>query len=114
MCIRKLRTDKILQELEHFFTSGWHAGDVRGFVESIYDDVRRRLSLYFEHVRQTLGECVVRRLLCSFIVIQIETRENMMAGIGPGAELEEEGGKEITSVLLLGVPEVEEEVGHQS
>ena len=37
----------------------------------------------------------------------------MMAWIGPGAELEEEGGKEISSMLLLGVPEVEEEVGHQ-
>jgi hypothetical protein len=37
-----------------------------------------------------------------------------MACIGPSAELEEEGGKEITPVLLLGVPEVEEEVSHQS
>ena len=114
MYIWKLRTDKILQELEHFFTSGRHAGDIRRFVESVYDDVRCRLSWYFEHVCQTFEERVIRRLVCSFIVVQIETRENMMTGIRPGAELEEEGGKEITSVLFLGVLEVEEKIGHQS
>ena len=37
-----------------------------------------------------------------------------MTGIRPGAKLEEEGRDETTSVLLLGVPEVEEKVGHQS
>jgi len=47
-------------------------------------------------------------------MVQIETREDMMAGIRPGAKLEEEGGKETMSVLLLSVPEVEEKVGHQS
>ena len=35
-------------------------------------------------------------------------------GIRPGDKLEEEGRDETTLVLLLGVPEVEEKVGHQS
>jgi hypothetical protein len=67
-----------------------------------------------EHVRQTFGERFVWRLVRSFIVVQIETREDIMAGIRPGAELEEEGRKEIASMLFLSVPEVEEKVGHQS
>jgi hypothetical protein len=52
--------------------------------------------------------------LTSFIVIQVKTREDIVAGIRPGTEPEDEGGKEITSVLLLSIFEVEEKVGHRS
>ena len=114
MNIWKLQTDKVLQKLKDLFTSGRSSGDVRAFVESVYHDICRRLSLNLEHVRQTFGECVVWRLVCPFIVVRIETREDIMAGIRPGAELEEEGREEIPSVLLLRIPEVEEKVGHQS
>ena len=108
------------RQAKHFSRAvGADARDVRGFVEGIYNDVRRRLSFDFEHVRQLFGERVIQRLLCSFVVIQMEAREDVMTGIRPqpSAELKEEGrmlGRmEITPVLLLGVPEVEE-VGHQS
>ena len=114
MNIGKLYPDKILQKFKHLFTSGRSSGDVGAFVEGIYDDVYRRLCWNLEHVHQTFGERVVWRLVCSTIVVQIESREYIMACIRPGAELEEEGRKEIASVLLLSVPEVKEKVGHQS
>ena len=39
-------------------------------------------------------------------MIGIQAGQNLVAGIGIGAELEDKGGEETAQVLLLGVPEI--------
>jgi hypothetical protein len=43
---------------------------------------------------------------------RIELGEFVTTGIGPGRELDEEGGKKVAKFLLINVPEIEVEISH--
>jgi len=45
---------------------------------------------------------------------RIELGEFVTTSIGPGRELDEEGGKKVAKSLLINVPEIEIEVGDRS
>jgi hypothetical protein len=98
---------KMFYKLEHLFTRGRHPGDVGALIESVDNDVRRRLPRHLKHFDETFREKIFRRLHCASRVIRIQIRQNLIAGIGLGAELENKGGEETAEVLLLIVLKIE-------
>ena len=65
-----------------------------------------------EHILETLYHCNIAGLLCAIIVRRIETGEDIATRTRLRRKLDEEGGKEVTTVLIIEVPEVEIEVSH--
>src|SRR6267154_6221032 len=107
-----MKPNKILHELEDFFSRRWNTRRDRTLVKCIQNDVSRPLPLEREHFFQAFRHCAITRLLYPTIMCRIELGEFVTTGIGSGRELDEKRGKKVAKPLLIDVPEIKIEVGH--
>ena len=66
-----------------------------------------------EHILETLYHYTIAGLCCTIVVCRIKAGEDVATRRGLRRKLDEEGGKEIATILLIKVPEVEIKVRHQ-
>jgi len=75
MKIRGGKLDELLHEVEDPFPWRWQPRRVRGFIESVNDNVNRLLIREREHVLQALYQFIFTGLLCAALVFEIKVVE---------------------------------------
>jgi len=65
-----------------------------------------------EHILETTYHYTIVRLLCTIVVCRIKVGDDVATRTGLTRKLDEEGGEEVATMLLIKVPEVEIKVRH--
>jgi hypothetical protein len=106
--------DQRLDELENVFSGGLKAGIFGTLVKSVYNDVGGVFSSALKHVFETLRKRSISWLSRSGSVCRIQARENFVARVRLGGELNKERGKEAPAMLFLSVTKIEIVIGDRS
>jgi hypothetical protein len=93
--IWELEADKVLQEIEDLFASGWNPRCIGAFVYGIQDDVDRALVRKREHLVETCEHRSVAGFVRAIIVSPINVGENVATTVGTRGELCKKGRKRI-------------------
>ena len=95
------------------FRSRWDSRPVRTFVEGVKDDVNVLWIESCEHLLETSSHYPITRFFFTIVVHSIKPEEDVAARTGLSRKLDEEGGKEVATMLFIKVPEVEVKVRRQ-
>ena len=110
----KMKVNELLDKRENLFTRRWDSGPVWALVNRVKDNVNRPKIGNREHIFETLYHNTIAGLLCTILVSGIKVGEDIATRARLCRELNEEGRKEVATVLFLKVPEVEIKVHYQS
>jgi hypothetical protein len=114
MKIRGGKLDELLHEAEDLFPWRWHPRRIRGFIESVNDNINRLLVQEREHVFQALYQFIFTGLLCAALVFEIKAIEYVTMTMRLIGKLSNERKEQVTTVLLVDVPKIKVKVSHGS
>jgi hypothetical protein len=114
MEVRGGKLDELLHEVEDPFPWRWQPRRVRGFIESVNDDVNRLLVREREHILQALYQFIFTGLLCAALLFEIKFIEYVTMTMGLIGKLNNERREQVTTILLVDVPKIEVKVSHGS
>ena len=103
---------EILHEIEDDFSWGWHPKSVRTFVERVHNDIGWAVVGQRKCLLEALYQDVIRRLVSAVVVSHVNAMEYIAAEIGTSRKLRKEGKDQVSTILFLGIPEVEVIVSH--
>ena len=103
---------EILHEIENDFPRGWHPKSVRTFVKRVDNDIGWAVVGQRKCLLEALYQDVIRRLVSAVVVSHVNAMEYIAAEIGTSRKLRKEGKDQVSTILFLGIPEVEVIVSH--
>ena len=101
---------ELLDETENLRARRWDGVVVWTLIERIQDNVDGRLIRNCKHILETLGQCSFGGLLSALFMLQIKAVKDITTRTRLRGKLDEKRCKEVPTILLVEVPEVEIEV----
>ena len=110
--ILERKFDKLLHEIEYHFPGGWHTKSVGTFIQRVHNDVGWVVIGQYECLLEALYQDVTSRLVRAVVMIHVYAVEYIAAKIGASRELGKKGKDQVSTILFIGIPEVEVIVSH--